>query len=360
MRRDIYEAILVNKKDNIKVNYAAMAKAYNCDPRTVKRYFEERDSDPKVRKTRIVPKKMDGFEAIVEDKYINSKAPGIAIFHFIRDKHGFTGSYSTVKQFIQKLRNNRIHEATVRFETLPGYQCQIDWKENLTLNDRYGNPHTINIFLAILGFSRLKYIELTLDKTQPTLFQCLTNSIKYFGGTPKEFLFDNMKTVADRARTQYNNVVLNQRFYEFTKDAGFKALSCVGWRPRTKGKVEVVAKIMNRIRVFDNEFDTLEELNNIIIKLREDINNEINQTTKERPISRYKEKEKEYLADEPRYEILKSYFSDVSLCRKVGKDSLVTFKNAKYSVDPKYIGKKVFIEEENDYISIIYNNKIIG
>lgn len=34
-----------------------------------------------------------------------------------------------------------------------------------------------------------------MDKTQPTLFKCLTNTFRYFGGTPYELLFDNVRTV---------------------------------------------------------------------------------------------------------------------------------------------------------------------
>lgn len=75
--------------------------------------------------------------------------------------------------------------------------------------------YEINIFLVILGYSRLKYIELTIDKTQPTVFQALSNSFKYFGGVPKEILFDNMKTVVNHAKSEYDKNVINSNFYEF-------------------------------------------------------------------------------------------------------------------------------------------------
>ena len=41
MRKDIYERMKLMKKDGIKPNYAEVARAYGCDYRTVKRYFEE-------------------------------------------------------------------------------------------------------------------------------------------------------------------------------------------------------------------------------------------------------------------------------------------------------------------------------
>ena len=228
----------------------------------------------------------------------------------------------------------------------------------MLLHDKKGREYIINIFLSILGYSRLKYIELTLDKMQPTLFKCITNAIKYFGGTPKEFLFDNMRTVVDHSRTQFNKPVYNEKFYFFAKDAGFIPKSCLAYKPRTKGKVEVVAKIMDRLKVYDYEFSNLDELNNIINDLRDSINNEVQSTTKEKPIERYKKK-KEYLNCEPNYEILEAYFASRPMIRIVPKDSLITYQNKRYSVPPKYIGKQVTIEAKDNLLYIYYNKNLI-
>ena len=247
MRTDIFEAIFMENKEKGKINYSKIAKQYDCDPRTVKRYFNARDENPTVRKSRKIKKVTDGFEGIIEDKYVVHHAPAIAIYNLLVEKYDYKGSYTTIKTFTNTLRKKKVSEVTVRFETNPGLQCQIDRKESLTLLNKHNKPFTINIFLSILGFSRLKYIELTIDKSQPTLFRCLTNAIKYFGGVPKEFLFDNMKTVVDQSRTQFDKPVYNQTFYSFSKDAGFIPKSCMAFRPRTKGKVEVVAKIMDRL-----------------------------------------------------------------------------------------------------------------
>ena len=358
MRTDIFEVIFMENKNKGKINYSKIAKQYDCDPRTVKRYFNARDENPTSRKAREVKKVTDGFESIIEDKFINCNAPAIAVYNLLVKKYNFKGSYATIKNYTHKLKEDKLNEVTIRYETSPGLQCQVDWKESLTLKDKNNKAFTINIFLCILGFSRLKYIELTLDRSQSTLFRCLTNAIKYFKGVPKEFLFDNMKTVVDRTRTQFNKPVYNQTFYSFSKDAGFIPKSCIAYRPKTKGKVEVVAKIMNRLKAYNNEFENMNELNNIINDLMESINNEVQQTTKEKPFERF-EKEKEYLSQEPNYDALEAYFSTKPLARKVPKDALITFQNSKYSVPPKYIGKIVTIKLEGNNLSIYYNENFI-
>ena len=358
MRKDVFEVLQMDKEIQ-KVNYAKIARCMNCDWRTVKRHFNARDQNlPKIRKKRIVKKVISGFEEIIKEKYLNDGAPAIAIYHLLKDKYQYKGSYSTIKAFIHEIKEHSVRDAVVRFETNPGLQAQIDWKETLTLVNKENRPFVVNIFLCILGYSRLKYIELTLDRTQPTLFSCLTNAFKYYGGTPRELLFDNTKTVVDRSRTQFNSPVYNGTFYSFSKDAGFRPLSCLPFTPKTKGKVEVVAKIMNRLKVHNHEFSVLDDLNKIVKQLLFEINNEVNQTTLEKPFNRF-EKEKEYLQREPNYELLETYFSTRPLERKVPKDSLITFQNRKYSVPPKYVGKKVSLKIERNNLSIYYNGNFV-
>ena len=359
MRTDIKEVAHVKKRDKEKINYAAIARQYGCDYRTVKKYYNERDDTPATRKPREVVKKTDGFEAIIQEKCLIHNAPAIAIYELLKSKYGYTGSYSTIKAYTHNLKKEKQNEVTIRFETSPGLQCQIDWKEELTLVSKLGETFTINVFLAILGYSRYKYIELTLDRSQPTLFKCLTNTIRYYGGVPKQFLFDNMKTVADKSRTQYETVVYNERFYQFSKDAGFEPQSCMAYRPETKGKVEVVAKIMNRLKAYNNEFTTLDELTKIVIELNKDINSQIHQTTKEKPVDRF-HKEKEYLQPEPRYDILEAYYSEKVLTRKVPKDCLITYQNRKYSVQPAFAGKTVSLQIEGDNLHIYYNKSLVS
>lgn len=64
-----------------------------------------------------------------------------------------------------------------------------------------------------------------------------------------------MKTIVDRAKSDFSEVVINLAAMQFSKDVGFKIVTCRPYRPETKGKVETLAKIMNRLKAFDYEFD---------------------------------------------------------------------------------------------------------
>lgn len=353
MRKDIKERMILMKQDGIKPNYAELAKQYGCDYRTVKKYFESTPEELKAKLQK--PSILDPYKSIVEDK-LNIPCSATAIYKFIQKK-GYKGWYSVVKRYCNKYKVEQYQKATIRFETNPGLQAQVDWKESKTLTNKNGEIFEINIFLILLGYSRLKYIELTIDRKQSTVFQGLVNSFKFFGGVPKEILFDNMKTVVDHSKSEYNKPIINSTFYEFSKDMGFETILCRAFRPQTKGKVENLAKVMDRLDAYNNEFDTLDELDEIVRELNIDLNNEVSQATLEKPIDRFK-KEKEYLNKLPRIDVLEGFITK-PITRKVSKESMITFGKSKYSVHPKYIGKQVTLTVKANTLYIYYNKELV-
>ena len=347
MRKDIYERMKIMKQEGVKPNYAEIARRWNCDYRTVKRYFEE-DVIPK-RKI-LQPSKLDPFKTIIEEK-VGLGCTASSIYRFIKKK-GYEGKYTIVREYTKVIKVEGRQKATIRFETNPGLQAQVDWKERMKLISRQGEIFEINIFLMLLGYSRTKYIELTIDRNQETLMMAMINGFRYFQGVPKEIIFDNMKTVVDQSRTNYQDAVINETFYQFSKDMGFEVWPCKAFRPQTKGKVEALAKLIkSRLEPYNNEFETLEELEEIVRELMLDINNDKSLATNERPLTLL-EKEKEYLLPLPNQDLINDYFAK-PLTRIVTKESMITYMNNKYSLDPKYIGKIVNLEVSDTHLRII-------
>lgn len=354
MRKDIYERIQILKMDDIKPNFAELAKTWGCDYRTAKKYYYEESNKPPIRKK--IPSKLDQFKEIINEK-LKLCCSYKSIYKFIQKK-GYKGKYTILRNYCDLYKTDQLKKATIRFETNPGLQAQVDWKETMTLHTKSGESITFNIFLILLGYSRLKYIRLTLDRSQDTVFKSLIYAFKYFNGVPKEIIFDNMKTVVDHAKSNYSNAVLNQSFYQFSRDLGFEVWTCRPFRPQTKGKVEALARTMDRLEPYDYEFDSFDELEKIVQILNEDLNNEISQATGEKPFDRFN-KEKEYLRSLPNNDIVHPYINIKDITRIVSKESLVTYDNKKYSVDPQYIGKTVSISISDDTLHIYFNKSLI-
>lgn len=353
MRKDItIEKLMLGGE---KVNKSELARRYNCCWETIDRRLNP-EKYKKERKPRVYTSMLDPYKNIIDAKLENDNVPATGIFTLLVLNYGYKGKYGIVRKYVSSIKEKIIINLTIRFETIKGYQAQVDWKEKMKLHDRDGNEYVVSIFLIVLGHSRYKYVELTFDQTQNTLFKCLINSFKYYGGTTEEILFDNMKTVVDRAKSDFSEVVINSKAMQFSKDAGFKIITCRPYRPRTKGKVETLAKIMNRLKAFDYEFNDKNDLTYIVEKLNYILNyEEKSQAINDKPIN-YFTKEKEYLKP-VNYEILENYCLP-NKTYKVSNESMISYQGIKYSVPIQYVGKELTVSDEDNVIHIYYNTDL--
>ena len=348
MRKDVYERMRYFVLEKIKPNYSAIARQYDVDPRTVKAAYLRAQSDKTavVRKRRSRRIKLDGYQDIIEDKYA-AGCSARSIYDFIVEK-GFTGKYTIVKDYCRRFRKAQTKKATIRVEHTIGLSAQVDWKEQVTMTDRNGVPHTFSIFLYVLPYSKFKFLKLTLDQKQDTLFKCLFEAFKATGGIPKEIWFDNMSTVVDHKLSDFHHHRFNERFLSFSHDAGFHPIACRPFRPQTKGCVEALARTMGRLKPYDGEFGTINDLNDIVNRLAKRLNYEKSQSNNQRPVDLWA-KETEHFR--PLNYDLTRYFDSVQT-RKVSQDSMIRFQNHQYSVSPNYIGKEVEIKPAADGKSI--------
>lgn len=354
MRKDItIEKIRIGGE---KVNKSALARQYGCCWETIDRRLNP-DKYKKNKKPRVYVSKLDKYKEIIDKKLEKNNIPATGIYFLLKEKYGFDGKYGIVKKYVSNKKKKIINTLTIRFETIKGYQSQVDWKESMKLHSKNGTKYIINIFLIVLGNSRYKYIELTFDKTSSTLFRCLINAFKYFGGVTEEILFDNMKTIVNQVKSNYTEIVINSSALQFSKDAGFKIVTCRPYRPQTKGKVETLAKVINRLKAFDYEFDDTDELKEVVAKLNYELNYiEKSQATNEIPKVLF-DKEKEYLIP-VNIDLLKTYIIQEKMY-KVSNESMITYKGIKYSVPIQYIGKEVTVLEEDNVIHIYYSKNLI-
>ena len=148
---------------------------------------------------------------------------------------GYRGGYNLVKRFVAPLRAERHRQAVMRFETLPGQQAQVDWSSfGLLVVD--GVRKALSCFSMILGFSRYQYIEFTLSRNLASFLTCHVHAFEYFGGTPAELLYDNLKTAV--VSHVDGTVEWQSTFTDFAGYYGFTPRACRPYRAQTKGKVE--------------------------------------------------------------------------------------------------------------------------
>ena len=247
-------------------------------------------------------------------------------------------------------------KASILVPKVPGKIGQVDWKEDFTLISKNGEILVFNIFLFTLPFSEKKYCKLALDKKQDTVINSLIYAFQYVEGIPKDIWFDNMLTIVDVAKMGKHDRI-NDKIKQFAKDMGFNPIPCRPRRPKSKGSVEAFAKLCDRLLAYNHEFETIEDLEKIVKTFNENVNNEVSQSHN-RVVNEVYTYEKEYLLPLPNNKIFSSYLSNRQT-RKVTKDSMISYKNNKYSVPVKYIGFDLNVIEKDKSLYIYDNTNLI-
>ena len=137
--------------------------------------------------------KLDPYKDYIREMVDRYDLSGTRLLEEIRAK-GYTGSYSILKEFCKPLRRDRRLKAVYRFETGPGEQAQVDFEE-FGCTEVDGVRRKLHAFSMVLGYSRMLYVEFTVDITTPALIQLHMNAFSYFNGHTDTILYDNLKQV---------------------------------------------------------------------------------------------------------------------------------------------------------------------
>lgn len=342
---------------NIKPNFAALGRKYECDYRTAKKmYYKQLDIEKGIQtEDKIRNHIIDEYKEIINNKLEN--IPGItaySIYYFIKLEKGYKGSYSSVRNYVFQNKDKRKKASSVRVEPIIGKSSQVDWKEDFKLTNKNGEIFTFNIFLMRLHYSKKFYATLTIDKKRDEVKKCIIKSLEYFKGTPREIWFDNMATVMvkDGKHKRVHNEIK-----QLANDIGFNPILCQSRRPKTKGTVENLAKLCDRLLSYNNEFETLEDIEKIIEKFNYECGKEKSQAHNH-IVDEIFEDEKKYLLPLPNNNILEKY-KDIIEYRKVSSDSMIIYNGNRYSVPTRFIGSYLAIRIKDNQVMIYDNINLI-
>ena len=121
-----------------------------------------------------------------------------------------------------------------------------------------GEKSQVLCFSYILGFSRRQYIDFTLRRDFFTLIRRHTDAFQYFGGNPRECLYDGEKTIL--LRWEAGRPVFNPKFIDFITHYQCRPVACRPGSPKTKGKIEAPFKYVENNLLNAREFYDLEDL----------------------------------------------------------------------------------------------------
>lgn len=301
--------------------------------RMIRKYLRD-DYLPKPRHTRpslVEPFKPD-IDRILEDRpFFNITV----LAQRLRSK-GYKGGMTILRDYAASKREQVLTKAVLRFETEPGRQAQVDWKEcGRWIVD--GSLLKVHAFVMLLGYSRKPFVLFTSSMTTPVLLAAHNEAFASFGGVPEEILYDNMKTAWIAQGSEW---MVNTALGLYAAKVGFEPKRCQVRRPQTKGKVErFIGYLGNHFLPLARErgLSSIAELNEAIGAWLEQVD---------------QEELREFCQTRgERFELERSYLRPwipqaapdirTTVDLTVSREGLVTYETNRYSIPAEHLGRQI-------------------
>jgi transposase len=282
---------------------------------------------------------LDRLEAWLAERFRRHRGNADVVRQDLEREHGIRVSLRTVERAVAPLRRELAAEAraTVRFETLPGHQLQVDFGELRAPLE--GERGRVYLFVATLGYSRRPFVRAFRHERQSAWLDGIEGAFRHFGGVTTEVLVDNARALVVHHDAATREVRFNTRFLAFASYWGFRPRACAPYRARTKGKDERGVGYVKRNAVAGHRFGSWADLEAHLARwTREVAEVRIHGTTGEPPIERFQRDEAAALRPlngRPPFRQIRE------LVRVVHSDGCVELDTNRYSVPWRLIGASV-------------------
>ena len=217
--------------------------------------------------------------------------------------------------------------ATVRFETAPGHQTQIDFGERwISIASERTKVH---LFVAVLGYSRRIFVRASLSQRQDDWREGLACAFRTFGGVTHKILIDRAGALVVGEDRDTGTARVHPAFAAFCKDLGVEVAACRPYRARTKGKTESGVGYVKKNAIAGLAFTSFAALEAHLQRWMLDADRRIHGTTHERPIDRFERDEKAALRPLPSQAVP---VRERRVSRRVATDCFVDVDTIRYSV----------------------------
>lgn len=281
---------------------------------------------------------------------------GVRIHQALRERHGYTGSYSSVYRMLQSIEGSRPPEVPLRLDFKPGEAAQVDFGAGPTITDvTTGEMMKTWFFVMTLAHSRHQYVEFVRDQTVATWLSCHRHAFEWFNGVPGRLIIDNPKCAIVRASIHEPEV---QRAYaECAEGYGFKIDPCPPRDPQKKGIVESGVKYVKRNFLALREFRDLADANRQVRAwIMGEAGNRVHGTTRTAPLTVFTEVERDLLRRLPDVPPQLAVWARV----KVHRDAHVQFDRSFYSVPFRLAGQSLWLKATTGMVSVFREHALVA
>lgn len=270
---------------------------------------------------------------------------------------GVEASVRTVQRAVASHRREKqaAQLATVRFETEPGHQLQVDFGEKWVWIR--GERVKVHLLAAVLGFSRRIFVKAFLSERQDDWREGIAAAFRHFGGVPQVVLGDNARALVIDRDPGTGYVRFNPAYLQFCRDWEVTPRACGPYRARTKGKVESGVKYVKRNGLAGRRFESFAALETHLAQWCARVDGRVHKTTFERPSERFEREEREALRPLPAQPLPSR---ERRIRRRVTCDSFVDVDTVRYSVPYRLVRDHVEVLIAEDRVRIYLGPTLVA
>jgi transposase len=272
-------------------------------------------------------------------------------------ERGCTMSVRTIERSVADIRRaQRVAAlATVRVETPPGDQLQIDFgQKRLQIA---GVSVRIFLLVAVLSYSRRLFVKAFLNERGDDWREGIAAAFTQFGGVPRTVLGDNARALVLGRDRATGTVRFHPAYLAFCRDWDVQPRACGPYRARTKGKTEAGVKYVKRNALADQAFDSFGALEQHLAEWMTIADQRCHGTTREAPRRRFERDERAALRPLPRHALPRR---TQRLRRRVALDAFVDVDTVRYSVPHRLVRDHVEVLVEDRLVRIFHGADLVA
>src|SRR5271157_356332 len=280
----------------------------------------------------LVARYKDDIEKLLEDKNITAKQ----VWRLLKETHGITVGYSTVKRYLRSAFSFGRTKTTVRMETPPGEEAQVDFGyAGLMYDPATERKRRTWAFIMTLSASRHKFVRFVFGQDIAMWLDCHERAFQWFMGVPQRIILDNLKSGVLKA--DIYDPTVNRAYADMERFFGFVADPAKVRMAQHKGKVERAVPTVRKHLLAGRIFKDINEANERALHwCRDEIGMELHGTTKKKPYLAFLAEEKALLAPLPSLPFERPLWKQCT----VHPDHHIVFDKSYYSLPTRFIGRK--------------------
>ena len=237
----------------------------------------------------------------------------------------------------------------------PGQAMQVDWGD--CGHVQVGSTRRkVSVFVAVLCYSRLLYIEFTLSQRKAEFYRGLVNALTFFGGSPRQVIFDNLKAAVLNGSGRH--ACFHPEFLALCGYFCMQPVACARRDPESKGRVEDGVRYVkhNALAGRADELLRFEDYLTLAPYWRDEVaNRRLHETTRERPLDRFQQ-ERGLLRPLPAI----PFDSDEVVPAIVSPHARVAFDGNRYSAPPQFVRKTLTICANRDEVRLLHEGQVVA